>query len=89
MGIVATQTEAIDLRLQIRHNHLIKTKLNPTREVKIPGNSITELLTTMNRYTAYRNRSCEPWLVDLLPKKVRDWLTCLFRVAVPPKAFHS
>ena len=70
---------ATDLRLQIRHNHSIQTKINPTRKVKIPGNSINELLTTMDRYTVYRNRSCEPWLLDLLPKKVRDWLTCLFR----------
>ena len=80
---------ACDLRLQIRHNLWRQQNLNPNRKMELPGNSINKLLASMNRYTVFRNRSCEPWLLDLLPKKVRDWLTCLFRVEVPPKKFRS
>ena len=80
---------ACDLRLQIRHNLWRQQTLNPNRKMELPGNSINKLLASMNRYTVFRNRSCEPWLLDLLPKKVRDWLTCLFKVEVPPKKFRS
>lgn len=78
-----------DLRLQIRHNLLIQQERGPNRQMELPGNSVNKLLASMDRYTVRRNRSCEPWLLDLLPKRVRDWLTYLFRVDVPPKKFRN
>ena len=76
-----------DLRLQIRHNLLLQQERGPNRQMELPGNSVNKLLASMDRYTVRRNRSCEPWLLDLLPKRVRDWLTYLFRVATPPRKF--
>lgn len=78
-----------DLRLQIRHNLMLQQERGPNWKMELPGNSINKLLMSMDRYTVRRNRSCEHWLVDLLPKRVRDWLTCLFRVDVPAKRFRS
>lgn len=78
-----------DLRLQIRHNLMLQQERGPNWKMELPGNSINKLLMSMDRYTVRRNRSCEYWLVDLLPKRVRDWLTCLFRVDVPAKRFRS
>ena len=78
-----------DLRLQIRHNLMLQQERGPNWKMELPENSINKLLMSMDRYTVRPNRSCEHWLVDLLPKRVRDWLTCLFRVDVPAKRFRS
>lgn len=68
---------------------MLQQEREPNWKMELPGNSINKLLMSMDRYTVRRNRSGEYWLVDLLPKRVRDWLTCLFRVDVPAKRFRS
>lgn len=78
-----------DLRLQIRHNLLIQQERGPNWKMELPGNSIKKLLKSMDRYTVHRKRSNEAWLLDMIPKRVRDWLNYLFLVDLPPRKFRS
>ena len=86
-GKVLLYLIATALRVMIRFNLEQHKALAPSSKLSIPGNSTTKLLMRMNKFKIRRGRSSERWLLDLLPKQVKQWLRVLFKSGLPPRRF--
>lgn len=76
---------ATSLRMSIRFNADHHKMLAPNSRVAIPGNSLDKLFARLNRIKIRRHNQESKWLVDLLPRSVRDMLAVLFKAGCPPK----
>lgn len=75
------------LRMRIRFNYDHHIENNPASRMRIPGNSVKQLLGELDKVTIHRNRKSEKWLLDMVPRKMRDWLAALFYASTPPAKF--
>ena len=76
---------ATSLRMAIRFNADHHKMMAPNSRVAIPSNSLDTLFARLNRIKIRRQNEESKWLVDLLPRSVRDMLAVLFKAGCPPR----
>lgn len=84
-GKLLTFLLATSLRLAIRFNADHHKIMAPRSRVAIPSNSLDTLFANLNRIKIRRQNRESKWLVDMVPKSVRDMLAVFFKAGCPPK----
>ena len=84
-GKLLTFLLATSLRMSIRFNADHHKIMAPRSRVTIPNNSLDTLFANLNRIKIRRQNQESKWLVDMVPKSVRDMLAVFFKAGCPPK----